>query len=815
MIKHMRARGFGLMVAGASLLAVATMVTASIAMQDTTDEDTEVQESASIDLGSVLPEEIPDTLSDDAFEDLGENWDDWSAATAELAAELYENKELSDSERQDIISKLRGKLATIEKCLGDSNYAAIQKPLRVLRENLKVRLDLIDGLSNVVNGRQPGTPAVEAAIRDELVDSINYLDNYLSDVINGSPWRGFTQLEELRSAVEAGSSDEATLELVTSVLEKMDDGLDDADSEQKQFAARFPFARFVDSLQDYSELIDPELSAEDVFVEQVLGFVAAYEDYSETRSRLDAYRIRKSMRILDDLAPSSAGQIQSLIGERHLNDNLRFSVSEDLLSYAVNQRQNNSGGVADCILGAWVTGCQVSQADVTVDVQPNPDAASFVLRLNGVANSDTQGRKKPATIFTRGTHYFSGYKGVTFDGTRFTTSETRLRVDPNNCTTGIKTDFDRIPIVGCVVQKIARKQVSEQAYEAERIAAYKLAKEVVPRFDREVEEKFNKASDDVDSKLFSNLRRTDLYPERLRTSSSDRDISIFSRTMGDLDLGAGTPPTLTAPSNGFMAQVHESLINNALDRMNLAGRTLDEDELKAEIETAISDVLGRNFAFKTDDADAEEPEDVPELNELDDDPVEALELPEDDGPQLIAPPELPPNAAQIVPDSLSIIPVAFLAQEDGDDLDDLDEMDDEDDEDDDEVGKNTFVFDSIDPIRVKFGENGFTVVLQTGLQPEGKDEIPLQRITIPFTMEVDSSLVVITPGDVKISPLTKDRRGQFGRAAQIRRILEAKIKVREIELEPIEVPVESKASLFLNIMELYTSNGWLVISAAR
>ena len=792
------------MVAGASLLAVATMVTASFAIQDATDEDTDVQESAGIDLGTILPEEVPDALSEDAFEDLGENWEDWSISTSDLAAELYENKDLSDAERQEILSKLRLKLDTIEQCIGDSTYSSIHKPLRKLREDLKVRLDLVEGLANVVNSRQPGTSAVESAIRNELLDSIDYLDNYLSDVINGSPWLEYTQLEALRSAVADGSRDDETMELVNSILEKMDDGLDDADSEQKQFAGRFPFARMLDSLQDYAELIDPKLLAEDVFIEQTLGFVTAYEDYSATRSRLDAYRIRKALRLLDDLAPAAAGEIQSVLGERHLNDNLRFSVSEELLSYAINQRQNNSGNVADCILGAWVTGYQVSQADVTVDVQANPNAASFLLRLNGVANSDTQGRKKPATIFTRGTHYFAGYKGVTFDGTRFETSETRLRVDPNNCTTGIQTDFDGIPIVGCIVQKIANKQVAEQAYEAERIASYKLAKEVVPRFDREVNEKFNKASDDLDSKLYSNLRRTGLYPERLRTSSSDRDISIFSRTMGDIELGAGTPPTLLAPSNGFMAQIHESLINNALDRMDLAGRTFSEDELKIEVESAISDVLGRSFTFKTDDAEVEEVEDVPDLApELGDAPEEAEELPSYEGPQLLAPPELPPNAAQIIPESLSIIPVAFVAQ------DDDDEMDDEDEEEEEETEK-FFVLDSVDPLRVKFGENGFEVILRTGIQQEGKRDIPVQQILIPFTMEVSSAQVVITPGDIKITG-----GGGVGVRAQIRRILEDRLKVREIDLEAIELPIENKDPLFLNVVDLYTANGWLVFSAAR
>ena len=458
-------------------------------------------------------------------------------------------------------------------------------PLRRIRNTLSFRLDLVEALAPVVEGRETGSAAVPDAVRAELVDSINYLDNYLGDVINGAPWRDYLELAKLRDAVASGSTDESTLELFTSVSEKLGDDLDDADADQQRFARRFAFARMMDSLEDYQQLIDPDLEADEVFVEYVAGFVKAFEDYSEKRLRMDAYRVRKGLRLLDDLAPMGAGGVQSLFGQRYLNDNLHIAASEGLLSYAVNQQQTNSGAISDCILGAHVTGCQVSKADITVDVQPSADSAKFLLRINGVANSNTQGRKKPATIFTRGTHYFGGHKPVTFSGTQFTTGETHLWVDPNNCTTGIQTDLDCIPIVRGIAQKMAREEVAKKAGQAEHIAAFKLAKEVIPRFDREVDDRFRKTGDDLDSRLFSTLRRTGLYPDSLRAASSDREIQIHSRTMGDLALGAGTPPVLAAPTSGFMVQIHESLINNAIDRLSLAGRSLTESELKGRTRT--------------------------------------------------------------------------------------------------------------------------------------------------------------------------------------------------------------------------------------
>lgn len=808
MKKNITVRTFRRMVAGTFLVGLSLIVATGVAFQDDVPLEIAAQDATGPDIGAILPERAPVDLSLDAFKELGENWDPWSEATADLVADLYENKELTDAERSDLVSRLRDKVETIRDCLGDDAYASIHVPLRRLREALESRLDLIDALEGVIESREPGSVAVETALRDELSESIGYLEDYLASVINGGPWRSYAELDSIRTALNDGSVNADSVELMRAVSEKFTALLKDANYEQQQFGGRFAFSRYVDSLVAYTNYIDASVSPEEFFVQQVGGLVGSIDEYGQTRKRIDAYRIRKGLRILDDLSPAGASRIQSLLGTRYLNDNLRLMVSESILSYAINQHQNNSGRVADCILEAWVTGCQVSSADITVDVQPSPNTANFSLHLNGVANSNTQGRKKPATIFTRGTHYFWGHKTVSFDGTRFTTGKTRLWVNPNNTTTGIKTDLDCIPLVGQLVQKIARQEVAKKQCEAERIASYKLAKEVVPRFDREVGDRFEKASNDLDAKLFATLRRTDLYPQRLNASSSDTDISILSRTMDGLQLAAGTPPGLAPPSSGFAIQIHESLLNNALDRLDLAGRTLSESELKSEIEATISDITGKPFSFKAEDEPTAPESDVPDLTpEALDPPVDGGAAGNGNGPPLL-PPAIPGKSASLtVPQSISLIPVGYFVQ----DEDDESGADDEEDQ-----PEATFNFDPVDPIRVKLVENGITVILRTGLQQEGKDDIPLQEITIPITFEFLGDQIHTRAGDAKIIPLTDTNRfKQITRAAQIKRILDSKLTPRQFDLKSIELPIEGKASLYLSIRDFFSTDGWLTVTASQ
>ena len=52
--------------------------------------------------------------------------------------------------------------------------------------------------------------------------------------------------------------------------------------------------------------------------------------------------------------------------------------------------------------------------------------------------------------------------------------------------------------------------------------------------------------------------------------------------------------------------LHESLINNALDSLELAGRTLTESELKASVESKLTEVLGRPFSFAEQEEKSED-----------------------------------------------------------------------------------------------------------------------------------------------------------------------------------------------------------------
>jgi len=711
--------------------------------------------------GQVLPESAPADLSADAFPDLGENWDAWSEETVNIIGDLYEVKELSDADRRKLLVQFRERLDVINTALADNSYSMIHAELAVLRDRIAPRLELLEAVADIVDARPGSLPnGTDVALRNEIVSASVDLKNFLTTVRNGAKWNRFLALDALSQAVQ-GADEAGTLAALKATRSQLGDGLAEADAVQKQFAGRFQFQRLADAIDAY---VASKESADAFFVQQVASLIAAIEAFEEGARRQDAYRVRRGAEIVKVLTPSGSARLSNMVQRRYLASNLHLGIAESLLNNVISQQRNESGCVADCILGAWVTGTQVSSANVNVNLVPNASTAQLSMSIVGTASTNTQGRKDPATVYTIGNHSYSGSKSITFDGRRFTSSKTFLSVNTNNRTVGVETDFDWVPILGLFANAMARKETAKKAPQADAIAAQKLANQLVPRFDKEVDGRIAKANGDIESQLFSKLRGMGLVPQSISASSSDIHLALATRTMDGSQLAAGTAPPMPIPTSGISVMVHESLINNALDSLELAGKTLSEPELTSSIEDKLSEILGRPFNFK-DQA-----------------------------------------AVGAAPGRAKVVLTSAGSQE---------EADDEEGEVDEKASKEaTFVFDSIDPLRVKFNDGGFALILRTGIQQEGADDVPLHEVTIPITMTRNGGQLILEAGDPGVRglvPIPRLRRAAM--AAQIRRIVKARTPKRELDLKPIEVPVEGKPSILLSITELTVQNRWLSLSA--
>ncbi len=135
----------------------------------------------------------------------------------------------------------------------------------------------------------------------------------------------------------------------------------------------------------------------------------------------------------------------------------------------------------------------------------------------------------------------------------------------------------------------------EEVYgELRAIAASKLERRVLPEFNQGVDEEFGGFSKELETKVIPKLHDTNLYPSARSFRSEEDSLWVSTRLMSEDEL-AGDTPTFTATSEaGVVIHLHESLLNNSLDRLNLGGQSLTEDELAAKLSESLKSLLGDN-----------------------------------------------------------------------------------------------------------------------------------------------------------------------------------------------------------------------------
>ena len=319
-------------------------------------------------------------------------------------------------------------------------------------------------------------------------------------------------------------------------------------------------------------------------------------DYENGNRDAHAQVVRANYDLLQQSYPELFAGIAPVVLDEYFNYNLHFTLSEPLLSRIVSDYRTESGPVADCILGAWVTGKQVTETMVRADVKPSVGTARFDLVVDGRTSTDTTGRKSPATIFTKGNHTFTISKPLLFNGSGFSTEHANMEVEVNNRTVGVSTKYDRIPILGGIAKSIARKEVQRKQYQAEGIAARKLAQKALPVFESEANDQLTKANDSIEKNLLHNLRERGIAPATYSARSSETHFAVSSRTMAVGNLAAPRPPGNPAPRKGVAIQLHESTINAAIDGLGIAGE-MSVEEVIGTIETALKDLLDRDISL--------------------------------------------------------------------------------------------------------------------------------------------------------------------------------------------------------------------------
>ncbi len=569
--------------------------------------ETPAEEPTEVGLIGIFPAEIPSDLSGDTFALLTGNWTDWGTETSAEVVRLYE-EDLTVPQQKELLAGLSKRIETLDRCIDDPRYVSILDELIVIRGKLARRVSIGQAiLATLETDLAAARANALNAAADAVTSAASELTTYLNSLKNGVGWQEYMHLKDLQERLAQRSEQPAAVDLLNQVHSKLKGKSELQQASQREFLAGKAFTKLEGAIDGYLALAAQPAGGPDLQkVRQMLAdLVENLEAYESDQSSANAAAVRNAYTSIRDSLSGGAAQISLALRNHYFNYNVRVTATEEFLNQIAQQRRTDRGPVRDYILGANVYGNQVTNSVVGVDLVPSANTARFDITLNGTSVSNTAGVTSEATVYTQGTHYFNARKQIDFDGEKFTTQPARISVNANNNTFDANTRYSG-GLLGGFANKVAMREAEKRRPESEAIAVDRVQRRVLPEFNSEVDKQFSEATTKIQNELNVKLRDAGLYPSAKTYHTTNDALIVNTRLMSVGELGGGLPTDALVEPKSLTIQIHESQLNNSVDRLQLAGKSMTESELINEIQSSLSDLLGRKIKLPSNSAEGEQ-----------------------------------------------------------------------------------------------------------------------------------------------------------------------------------------------------------------
>lgn len=408
------------------------------------------------------------------------------------------------------------------------------------------------------------------ASRAALANALDLVERRLQESENRDGWRKYLLIDELRRAQAGDLASSESIELSAAVLARLD--RPDFSEANQKFLDSPAFASLIEALRPWA--------AKGVEREDVL---ACLNQFEHSAGSANAFEIADRARRLSWSTNPEAQEAGRFLSEAYRNANLRVAVTADFLNRVIPEQPVSVGPVNDRILGVVARGRQQTQTDVSVKFTPSQHRLLASLHAEGAVTSWTRSSSGPATIRSRSNSRFVLDKpfelkvqGVrSWPASSSANSVTQLR--------SLETDFDAIPIVGSLIQGIVRSQYQDKQSDAKREIRRKVSRKAETEMEEETGGRIARLNKKLQNRVLTPLDELHLSPAVVETQTTEERMVMRLRVAHETQLGGNTPRP-SAPADSIVSvQVHQSLINNVLSRLELDGYTFTLGELREYI----------------------------------------------------------------------------------------------------------------------------------------------------------------------------------------------------------------------------------------
>ena len=475
----------------------------------------------------------------------------------------------------EILAEL-GELADIAGNMADiSGDAVHRRNVRGVRFALLRRLEVWTSLHSVVAG-------INLPLHDEQLADVPYDEClvHVGDMLHAAPnaeaWRSYLLLE---------------------TLARIGDDTTQVDSNQRrdlavQWLGRLDHHVLTDTQRRF--LNQPRIA---VLASHLRRWATERIDYAELLEQVElvelgsdpnaASSLGRTIRALKVSADNGVADLGHRLEMHYRNANVRLVVSDDLIDRMLPQEVTRSERINDMVAGTRVIGRGRATTRLRVDLLPDAARWQLALEANGELVSNTWSKVGPAKFYNHSHSRFELHEVLTVDGHGYAIRRTGSDANSSPQLSGLETDLDFVPLVGGWMQTIAQRRYEQRLPQTRRAMQRQVANNAASRLEREMRSRADEARDRLRDQVLVPLRQLELSPAAIEMRTAPHQLVGRYRLSGSEQLAARTPRP-REPSGSILAlQVHESALNNGLDKLELAGKRRDLPTLFRELATAV------------------------------------------------------------------------------------------------------------------------------------------------------------------------------------------------------------------------------------
>ena len=436
---------------------------------------------------------------------------------------------------------------------------------RSLERRLPVWSLLVDRqFMNEQNASMGRAPSNGAGLMEALDDVVELT----AGSAEASTWREYLRVDDIAGLASVGADDydESRRAVARDVLVRIDDPW--LTLAQRQFLSQPPIQVLAYELRPWA--------SGDASVDTLAAFIERYE---ATGALHDADAIAELRLRMKWSADPRLQSLADALNRQYRNANMRVAFSGELMNRMIPPQEVRKESVRSRIVGADVRGRSETDTQVHVRLIPDPNVWRFGLEAAGNINSNTVSETWPARLRNRSTMEYEARKLIMINRFGLHAWPAEAQADGRTSLVGIDSGFSAVPILGTIVESVARDQHHQNRGQAVAQVKNRVTKEARERMDAETEPKLASFEERFREHVLEPMSRFAIVAEPVDMSTTEERVQARLRFATEQHLGAHTPRP-SAPSDSLASfQLHESAFNNALRGLELDGKRLTVPEL--------------------------------------------------------------------------------------------------------------------------------------------------------------------------------------------------------------------------------------------